>query len=206
VIDRKVFDEQEGGEILSVATDFPKLWNDPKAPNRERKRMAHLILEDVTLSRGIEVTMHVRFKGGLTQTLTVPLAQNGWKKYMTAPEIITEIDHLLNDHTDSQIAQIFNERGMTSGRRLRFTGEIIAALRKRHNLKSRYDRLRTAGMLDTAEIAKLLGTSMRTIYVWRRQGILRIHLYNHSGGCLYERPGQDSLLESADRRYRHGKT
>jgi hypothetical protein len=99
VIDRKVFDEQERGEILSVATDFPKLWNDPKTPNRERKRMAHLILEDVTLSRGIEVTMHVRFKGGLTQTLTVPLAQNGWKKYMTAPEIITEIDHLLNDHT-----------------------------------------------------------------------------------------------------------
>lgn len=205
-IDRKVFDEQERGEILSLATDFPRLWNDPKTPNRERKRMAHLILEDVTLSRGIEVTMHVRFKGGLTRTLTVPLAQNGWKKYMTAPEIITEIDHLLDDHTDSQIAQIFNERGMTSGRRLRFTGEIIAALRKRHNLKSRYDRLRTAGMLDTAEMAKLLGANMRTIYVWRRQGILRIHQYNHCGGCLYERPGRDSSLESADRRYRHGKT
>jgi hypothetical protein len=125
---------------------------------------------------------------------------------MTAPEVITEIDGLLDDYTDSQVAQIFNERGMSSGRRLRFTGQIIAALRKQHNLKSRYDRLRAAGMLDTSEMAKLLGTSMRTIYVWRRQGILPIRQYNHCGGCLYERPGPDSPLENADRRYRHGKT
>lgn len=170
------------------------------------KNAGELILEDVTLTRGIEVTMHVRFKGGLTRTLTVPLAQNGWKKYMTAPEIITEIDRLLDNHTDSQIAQMFNERGMSSGRRLRFTGQIIAALRKRHNIKSRYDRLRDAGMLDTTEMARLLGANARTIYNWRKQGILRIHQYNHCGGCLYERPGSDSPLESPDRRYRHGKT
>ena len=29
-----------------------------------------------------------------------------------------------------------------------------------------------AGMLDAVEMAKLLGTSMRTMYDWRKQGIL----------------------------------
>jgi len=32
---------------------------------REKKRMVALMIEDVTLTRGTEITMHVRFKGGL---------------------------------------------------------------------------------------------------------------------------------------------
>jgi hypothetical protein len=34
--------------------------------------------------------MHVRLRNGLVRTLALPLAQNGWNKYMTAPEVPTE--------------------------------------------------------------------------------------------------------------------
>jgi hypothetical protein len=85
---------------------------------------------------------------------------------------------------------------------MKVTGQIIAALRKRNLLKSRYERLRERGMLDAPEMAALLGTSMRTIYIWHRHGQLQPHRYNDSGAYLYEAPEADSPLRSPDRKYR----
>src|SRR5262249_47915168 len=45
--DRKVFNEEQRAAILSLATDFPRLWRDPNTPDRDRKRMVRLLLEDV---------------------------------------------------------------------------------------------------------------------------------------------------------------
>ena len=129
--DRKTIDEEQRKKVLDLSSSFPRLWNDPQTPNRERKRLARLMLEDVTLTKSIEITAHVRFKGGLNKTITVPLALNAWKKYMTAPAVIAEIDHLLNEHPDWEVAKILNERGLASGRVLPFSGSIIGALRKR---------------------------------------------------------------------------
>ena len=204
-LDRKMLDEQTRSRIMALATDFPRLWNDPKTPVREKKRLVALIIEDATLTRGTEITMHVRFKGGLTRTLTVPIALNAWKKYMTAPAVLAEIDRLLDEHTDAEVAEILNQRGLASGRRLKFTGQIIQALRRTNDLKSRYQRLRERGMLDAAQMAALLGTCMRTIYVWHREGKLHPHRYNDSGAYLYEPPESDSQMLNADRKYRRGK-
>jgi DNA invertase Pin-like site-specific DNA recombinase len=204
-LDRKMLDEQTRSRIMALATDFPRLWNDPRTPVREKKRLVAPMIEDVTLTRGTEITMHVRFKGGLTRTLTVPIALNAWKKYMTAPAVLAEIDRLLDEHTDAEVAQILNQRGLASGRRLKFTGQIIQALRKTNHLKSRYQRLRERGMLDAAQMAALLGTCMRTIYVWHREGKLHPHRYNDSGAYLYEPLESDSQMLNADRKYRRGK-
>jgi DNA invertase Pin-like site-specific DNA recombinase len=204
-LDRKMLDEQTRSKIMALATDFPRLWNDPKTPVREKKRLVALMIEDVTLTRGTEITMHVRFKGGLTRTLNVPIALNAWRKYMTAPAVLAEIDRLLDEHTDAEVAEILNQRGLASGRRLKFTGQIIQALRKTNHLKSRYQRLRERGMLDAAQMAALLGTCMRTIYVWHREGKLHPHRYNDSGAYLYEPPESDSQMLNTDRKYRRGK-
>ena len=50
-VDRRVFTDEERAKILALATDFPRLWQNPKTPERERKRMVRLLLEDVTLLR-----------------------------------------------------------------------------------------------------------------------------------------------------------
>jgi len=65
--------EGQRAQILSLATDFPKLWRDPRTPNRERKRMVRLLLEDVTLHKGTQLTVQIRFKGGAQQVLTLPV-------------------------------------------------------------------------------------------------------------------------------------
>ena len=47
--DGMAMDEELRSRLHTLATDFPRLWRDPNTPDRERKRLAHLLLEDVTL-------------------------------------------------------------------------------------------------------------------------------------------------------------
>jgi DNA invertase Pin-like site-specific DNA recombinase len=71
---RQAVTAQAREQILRLAEDFPKMWQDPKTPDRERKRMARLLIEDVTLVRSPEqATAHIRFKGGASQTIHVPV-------------------------------------------------------------------------------------------------------------------------------------
>ena len=89
-------------KILALARDFPRMWQDPKTSDRERKRMARLLLEDVTLRRGQEITVQVRFKGGATKELCLPLPQPATILRRTRSEIITEMRH---DTIDDLVAR-----------------------------------------------------------------------------------------------------
>ena len=90
--DRLLVDDAQRKQILALATDFPRLWNDPQTPQRERKRMVRLLLEDVTLVKDTQITVHVRFKGGATKTLTVPLPLPSWKTWQTEPKVLTGLE------------------------------------------------------------------------------------------------------------------
>ena len=98
--DRVSLDEQQRASIAALAHDFPRIWQNPKIPDRERKRLMRLLLEDVTLIRNNdEITAHIRFKGGITQMLTLPRPLNSWEARKTPPEVVTEVDRSLHHHT-----------------------------------------------------------------------------------------------------------
>lgn len=50
-------------QVLALATDFPRLWNDPATANRERKRMIRLLIEDITIRKGEQIKLDLRFRG-----------------------------------------------------------------------------------------------------------------------------------------------
>ena len=62
--DRAAISEQQRARIMALAQDFPRLWRNPNTPDRERKRLVRLLLEDVTLIQNEKITAHIRFKGG----------------------------------------------------------------------------------------------------------------------------------------------
>ena len=193
----RVLDEEQRARVLALATDFPRLWNDPRTPDRERKRMARLLIDDVTLLKAEDVSLQIRFKGGATRTLSVALPKPGRP---TSPQVVATIDRLLDDHTAGEIATLLNERGMTSGHGQLFQRNIVTKIRVEYGLKDRYTRLRARGLLDRREIAKKLHVDPATISVWRRTGLLRAHRYNDKGECLFERPGPDAPVK-----YKHHK-
>lgn len=189
--DRMILSEPQRAAILALSTNFPALWRDPSTPDRERKRMLRLLLEDVTALRGEQITLHVRFKGGAAKTLTLPLPLNSWQQRQTGPDVVKEIDQLLDHHTYPQIAAILNERGMRSGEGKAFTSRFIARIQRSYALIPRYDRLRKAGMLTLKEMAALLGICPQQVRIWDRHGLIRGHAYNDKNDSLYEHPGEN---------------
>lgn len=194
--DRKVLDEEQRAAILSLATNFPLLWRNPNTPDRERKRMIRLLLEDVTMTRGDDITLHIRFKGGASKTLVLPLPLKSWEKRMTSSQVVAEVDHLLDDYTYPQVASHLNERGLTSGSGNPFTTRYIARIQRSYGLKSRYDRLRTKGLLTLDEMSTVLGISPTQVKIWRRHGLVRGHAFSDKNECLYEHPGDNPPRKS----------
>ena len=72
--DRAILDEKQRQEVLSLTQDFPRLWRDPKVSHRERKRMVRLLIEDVTLLKGEQISIGICFRGGATRESDDPCA------------------------------------------------------------------------------------------------------------------------------------
>lgn len=190
--DPKTLGDEKRKRITALATDFPVLWNDPNIPPREKKRMVRLLIEDVTLHKGEELTVQVRYRGGTTTTLHLPLQLPYCQSSKTKPEVVVEVDRLLDHHTGREIVDLLNERGFRSGGDRPFNLGIVKHIRNGYGLKPRRQRLTEAGLMTTKEVAKQLHVRSATIAKWRREGLLTAH-YANEMEVFYE-PPEEALI------------
>jgi len=207
--DHVALDEAVRQRLVTMTTEFRRLWDDPSTSNRERKRLLAYIVEDATLikipAEGL-TKIHVRFKGGKTETLTALNPKSSAQQVKTQPEIVKVVDQLLDHHVYSEIAAILNERGFRPGGSARpgrgadrFTAKHVAYLMHTYGLRSRYDRLRRRGMLNKKEMADRLGVHEQTVDRWAKHGIIRAHFYNDHAWQLYELPGPNLPVKHCSR-------
>jgi hypothetical protein len=193
-----LFDEEQREQVLALATNFPRLWHDPATPQRERKRMVRLLIEDVTLLRTDAVVAHVRFRGGAVHTIQLPLPVTAAQLRKTGADVIGEIDRLLEAHTDREIADILNSRGLQPGVADRFTPWIVWKLRTAYGLEDRPSRLRRQqGLLTLEEMAATLGVHPSTVKSRQARRQLVSVVYNDKGQRLYAPPGEPVVIACA---------
>ena len=195
--------EQKRQELLQLASDFPRLWNDPQTTNKERKRIVRLIIEDVTITRGADIEVAIRFKGGAIEILHVPPPLPYWAARMTEKEVIREIDQLLDSYTPAQIADILNREGKVTGTGLPFTRPIVHRLRMTHKLTSRRTRMLKQGYISARQLGHKLGVFPTTIADWAREGFMP-H-YTDGKNRLYRVPDM-SLIDNLKKRSKQGRS
>lgn len=198
--DRLAVDDDERRRVLALATDFPAVWRDPKTPDRERKRMLALLIEDVTLTKHRELTAAVRFRAGTTTTVTLPRPLNAQQLRATHPDVREHMDTLLGEYTDAQVAHILNERGLRTGAGAAFDTTSVQWLRFSAKLPSLKERLIAKGMLTTKQLGKQLGVERSTIARWRLQRLIEGRICNDSGEWLYWLPKQTPPHRPAPRK------
>ncbi len=194
-----VIDDAIRDRLVAMTTDFKQLWSDPSTPNRERKRMLAYVIEDATLlklPREETTKIHVRFRGGHTETLTTQNPRPSWQKVKTPPQIVQLVDRLLDDHLYSEIADILNARGLRPGgsawpgrHGARFTRLRVQYIVHTYGLRSRFDRLRARGLRTKKELAARLAIHEATVTAWVKHGIIKAHAYN-GHAWLYEEPAK----------------
>ena len=188
--------------IAQLVTDLPGIWNDPATPARERKRIARLLLTDVTVTRTSDtITAHVRLAGGQARTLTLPVPEPAWKLRQTPAGTIAEIDQLLDHHTCAEIAGILRRRGLANGEGRPFTPVMVQRVIRTYQLRSRRQRLAGTGLIPLNEMAGRLGVSTATVKDWYHAGIVSGQRYNDKGEVLYHPPGPNPPTPHQGRRH-----
>jgi hypothetical protein len=209
--DMASLNSDEVKRIKALATDFPKLWNNPKTSQKERKRMVNLLIEDVTLTKRKTISVQVRLKGGAVRELEVPVAENIADQRRTSPKVVEEIDRLLEKHDDLEITDILNKKGLHTGTGKQFTLPAVRRVRMAYGLKTRLQRMKETGLLTTNELAVKLGVYHSTVQRLRRRGKLKGYRCNDRGDYLFEPPSDKiirKLIEEIkkNRKKHHKKT
>ena len=180
--------------IANLVEDFPRVWNDPRTTDRDRKRMVRLLLEDVTLLSDEEtMTAHVRFKGGATETVTVAVSHGR----CFPAQLIALIDALLEDCTDAEVAEQLNQHGWRTFAGKPFDARRVLALRRDHHMKDQSTRLRERGLLSAEEAAKAYGVCRQTIMDWGRAGLLPTYRVNDRGMVVFPPPNEHAPVKYA---------
>ena len=67
----RTFTRQQREQILSLAGDFPRLWQPETTSAKDKKRMLQLLVDNITVERGAErrVSLHVCWSGGAREDL-----------------------------------------------------------------------------------------------------------------------------------------
>jgi len=180
--------DEHKARIRALAADFPALWSNPATPQRERKRMARLLIEDVTVAKTDQIHLHVRFRGGQTTSLAIPIPPKSWQMRQTPPDTLALLDRLLDDHTDADVADALNAAGHRSGTGQPFTGRIVLELRRNNAMPSHLERLHARGLLTMSELAERLGVHVSTIKAWHHAGLLDSHKANDKNVRLFDPP------------------
>lgn len=179
---------EEHAQLEHVPQQFAQFWTDPHTTARDRKRVVRFLVEDVTVSKTEQIVAHLRFKGGATRTLSIPLPPPFARSRFTPPETLAVIDRLLNDFTDAQVAEHLNEHGYGTFEGLPFGASHVSQLRRHHGLLDRYARLRAQGLRTADELAQEVGMSVQTIWRWYHHGRILGARYNDRGSCLFRLP------------------
>ena len=170
-------------QVLELAQNLPTVWLSPTTTNQERKEMLGLLVKQVAITpvdtpvrqTRIAILWHT---GATTELFSERPSIK--QKLATPSAVIQSIRELATSHSDTEIAQSLNQRGLLSGRGLAFTTSSIAWIRWKYkipkpggsNIFAGKEGIRADGCYSTSALAEKLGVGIHTIHYWRKQGVL----------------------------------
>ena len=150
-----------------------------------------------TIIKQRQITLAVRFRGGATTTLTLPRPLTAQQLRATHDDVRRQIDALLDDYTDAQVAHVLNERALLTGAGDAFDETSVQWVRFAHKLKSLKQRLLDSGWLTSRQMSSRLGVARTTLARWRQTGRIQARICNDNGEWLYRPPSLEDTCATS---------
>ncbi len=167
---------EQKAQVLALAQDFPRLWNAPTTPSKDRKRMLRLLIRDITVERPAgtrQALLHIRWLGGACADVAVPIPLPRPDQVRYSPEVVQQVRELVGEFTDAQIADRFNQAGIRSATGKAFTASRVQWIRFRYDIKR--PPLLLPGEMTVKQAADRFGVSIGVVYYWIGRGHLTAH-------------------------------
>ena len=143
-----------------LSQSFRDVFLSSDVNNRDKKRMVRHLVEDVTLLK-IEhkILIQIRFKGEATQVIEIDSPLPVSKKWVTDPAVVEFIDKAAENHHESEIADLLNQQGYTSGKGFAFSKVNVRSIMRLYSIPNMKNRLTSRGYITTKEKAAGMGVT-----------------------------------------------
>jgi predicted DNA-binding transcriptional regulator AlpA len=151
--------------VLALGQDLPRLWHAPTTSAKDRKRMLRLVLKDSTIAKATKtVTLQIRWHGGATEELLVPLRPKAADQWRHDPALVERIRALAHHAKDEQMVEQLNQAGVKTRKGNRLTVSALRWIRFKHAIP--VPTLKRAEELTAPEVAEHFGVSHHVVYYW----------------------------------------
>ena len=151
-------------ELLRLAADLPRLWDDPATSAKDRKRLLRTVIADITLlpdENGV-VRIGVRWHTGATDLITTT-RRGPDRTRPEALELITRLGPLLDNH---QLAAELNAAGLRTGKNRPFDAKAVSWARHAHKVRAPRTQPLNDGEITVKQAAARLGITPDAVYYW----------------------------------------
>jgi DNA invertase Pin-like site-specific DNA recombinase len=160
-------------QILLLAQDLPNLWNTATTQVKDRKRVLHLLIKDITVCKNQKrLILHLRWQGGATEDLEVALPPAYGDKLRYKDDFVARIRDLSVEYTDDEIAEKLNTEGQLASRGNPFTRNAINWIRHKYRIPSPHQKQKRADELTVNEVARKFNVSIGVVYYWISRGFI----------------------------------
>ena len=165
---------EQRARILALVEDFPRLWQAPSTPARDRKRMLRLLIKDITVEKLLEerqIVLHLRWQGGASEDITVQPPKHIAERLRYPDETVDRVRELAHTLRDDEIAAALNKEGRLCATGQHFTLSIVRWIRWRYRIPA--PSLRRDEELTVQQVAERFGVSTNVVYYWIERGVLQ---------------------------------
>jgi len=157
--------------LLTFPEKLRQTWGGDTLRMVDKKRIVRCLIEDIALNMlGDEIHIGIRFKGGITESLSVPRPLSAHEKIKTVPEIVEYVRVASKKYNAWDIAEQLNNAGKKSSLGLPFTQLLVRDIQNHHKIPPLTKHLRSIGYLSAKEKAAQLGIGKSTLAMHRLNG------------------------------------
>jgi hypothetical protein len=168
---------EDRAAVLALGTDLERVWDAPTTIDRDRKELLRTLLEEVMVvltTDKMNTHLTIRWRGGLTSTIDLPLSTRRVASLRTDDDTIELVRRLAAHYPDAVLAGILNRQGRTTATGQRFNTNHVGNLR-RHWKIPRFEPPidpPAGDLLTIADAAAGLGIAPSTLHRWLNDGFV----------------------------------
>lgn len=152
-------------ELLTLARDVPRLWDDPYSSPEHKKRILRIALKEIIATcEGNTIRLVLHWQGGDHTQLEIQKIRSGRHRYVTDSGVVEIVRALARIEPDARIASVLNRNERRTAHGQSWTARRVCSLRNNYGIPVYSEGERQArGEMAVSEVAALVGVTPTTI-------------------------------------------
>ena len=157
--------EAQKRELLELARDLPRLWDDPRSSPEYKKRLLRIAVKEIIATcEGETIRLVLHWQGGDHTQIEFQKIRTGEHRYVTDKKLVEIIRALARIEPDERIASVLNRNQRRTAHGEVWTAMRICSVRNHHAIPVYREGEREArAEMFVGEASKVLGVTPTTI-------------------------------------------